>query len=52
MTKKPKGKIGSSFDTFLKEEGIYEGVSVVSEKRVIEWQSEEAMKAKKTGEPL
>jgi hypothetical protein len=26
MTKKKKGRIGSSFDDFLKEEGIYEEV--------------------------
>lgn len=27
MTKKQKGRIGLSFDDFLKEEGIYEGVT-------------------------
>ena len=35
MTKKQKGRIGSSFDDFLKEEGIYEGVTARAIKRVI-----------------
>ncbi len=47
MTKKTKGKIGSSFEGFLKEEGIYEAVTAIAEKRVIAWQIEEAMKAQK-----
>jgi len=34
-TKKQKGRIGSSFDDFLKEEGIYEGVTARAIKRVI-----------------
>lgn len=33
--KQRKGKIGSSFDDFLKEEGIYEQVTVRAIKRVI-----------------
>lgn len=33
--KKKKGRIGSSFDDFLKEEGIYEGVTARAIKRVI-----------------
>ena len=32
---KKKGKIGSSFDDFLKEEGIYEEVTARAIKRVI-----------------
>jgi antitoxin HicB len=39
--------IGSSFDDFLKEEGIYEETTGHSIKRVIAWQLVEAMKAKK-----
>ncbi|NOS73496.1 MAG: XRE family transcriptional regulator [Methyloglobulus sp.] len=44
MTKIEKGRLGSSFDDFLKEEGIYEEVQTVAIKRVIAWQIEEAMK--------
>jgi antitoxin HicB len=35
VTKRKKGRIGSSFDDFLKEEGIYEGVTARAIKRVI-----------------
>jgi antitoxin HicB len=35
MTKKTKGHIGSSFDDFLKENGIYEEVTARAIKRVI-----------------
>jgi DNA-binding Xre family transcriptional regulator len=35
MTEKPKGRIGSSFDDFLKEEGNYEEVSARAIKRVL-----------------
>ena len=35
MTKKQKGRIGSSFDDFLKQEGIYEVVTARAIKRVI-----------------
>jgi len=38
--------IGSSFDDFLKEEGIYEEATSHAIKRVIAWQLAEAMKAK------
>jgi len=33
--KKKKGRVGSSFDDFLKEEGIYEAVTARAIKRVI-----------------
>jgi antitoxin HicB len=33
--KKKKGRVGSSFDEFLKEEGIYEDVTARAIKRVI-----------------
>lgn len=36
---------GSSFDDFLKEEGIYEEATAHAIKRVIAWQIEEAMRA-------
>jgi antitoxin HicB len=35
MTKKQKGRIGPSFDDFLKDEGIYEVVTARAIKRVI-----------------
>ena len=39
--------IGSSFDDFLKKEGIHEAATSHAIKRVIAWQLAEAMKAKK-----
>ena len=39
--------IGSSFDDFLKKEGIHEAATTHAIKRVIAWQLAEAMKAKK-----
>jgi antitoxin HicB len=47
VSKQRKGKnphIGDSFDTFLKEEGIYESVQTTAIKRVLAMQLEEAMK--------
>jgi antitoxin HicB len=44
-TKNPH--IGSSFDAFLKEEGIYEDVQTTAIKRVLASQLEEAMKKRK-----
>jgi len=44
-TKNPH--IGSSFDSFLKEEGIYEDVQTTAIKRVLASQLERAMKAHK-----
>ena len=41
-----KKNIGSSFDSFLREEGIYEEVSAAAIKRVVARQIEEAMKQK------
>lgn len=38
---------GSSFDSFLEEEGILEEVESIAIKRVIAWQLSEAMKAGK-----
>ena len=39
-----KGRIGSSFDDFLKEEGTYHEIKVSVVKRVLAWQIEQAMK--------
>ncbi|NLV30517.1 MAG: XRE family transcriptional regulator [Acidobacteria bacterium] len=39
--------IGTSFDDFLREKGIYEEVTGHAIKRVIAWQLSEAMKAQK-----
>jgi predicted XRE-type DNA-binding protein len=41
-----KGRIGSAFDDFLREEGTYEQTQAVAIKRVLAWQLGEAMKAK------
>jgi antitoxin HicB len=43
MTRKKKGRIGSSFDAFLKEEGLHEEASAVAVKRVLAWELERAM---------
>lgn len=47
MTSRKKGRSGSSFDDFLKDEGVYNEVETVAVKRVIAWQLEEAMKARR-----
>lgn len=39
--------VGSSFEDFLKEEGIYEEATARAVKRVLAWQIEEAMKAQR-----
>ena len=47
MIKPRKGKnphLGESFDSFLKEEGIYESVKTTAIKRVLAMQLEDAMK--------
>jgi predicted XRE-type DNA-binding protein len=41
---KRKGRIGSSFDSFLEEEGLYEDVTAGAVKRVLASQILEAMK--------
>lgn len=43
MSSRKKGRIGSSFEDFLKEEGDYEATSAVAIKRVLAWQLEKAM---------
>ena len=42
--KKAKGRVGSSFDAFLKSEGRYEETQAIAIKRVLAWQIEEAMR--------
>lgn len=44
MTKARKGRVGSSFDDFLKEQGIYEEVTENAIKRVLAFQLAEIMK--------
>jgi len=44
MKAKKKGRVGSSFDAFLKAEGRYEDAQAVAIKRVLAWQIEDAMK--------
>jgi antitoxin HicB len=44
-TKNPR--LGDTFDSFLKEEGIYEDVQTTAIKRVLASQLEEAMKARR-----
>lgn len=46
MAEVEKGRIGSSFDDFLKEEGIHEEVQAQALKEVIAWQIEQEMKAR------
>jgi antitoxin HicB len=42
--KNPNPHRGSSFDDFLKEEGIYDEVTATAMKRVLAWQIAQAMK--------
>lgn len=45
MTKASAGKIGSSFDLFLKEEGIFEEVQAGALKKMVAHQLADAMKS-------
>lgn len=47
MSGERKGHIGSSFEDFLKEEGVYEETTAVAVKRVLAWQIEQAMAKKR-----
>jgi predicted XRE-type DNA-binding protein len=38
-------RIGSSFESFLEEEGLRDEVELLAQKRVLAWQIEQAMKA-------
>ena len=44
---KQKAKIGSSFESFLEEQGMKHEATAVSIKRVIAWQLEQAMEEQK-----
>jgi DNA-binding Xre family transcriptional regulator len=46
-TKKTNSRRGSSFDDFLKKEGIYHEVVAQAEKEVLAWKLQAAMKEKK-----
>lgn len=46
MSKKKEGRIGSSFEDFLKEEGTYDETTATAVKRVLAWQLEQAMEKK------
>lgn len=46
MPDKGKGRIGSSFDSWLKEEGLHEEATSKAIKRVLAWQVEQAMREK------
>jgi plasmid maintenance system antidote protein VapI len=43
MTRNKKGRIGSSFESYLKKEGLHEEASAVAVKRVLAWELERAM---------
>lgn len=43
---KQKGRIGSTFEDFLKEEGTYEETTAIAVKRVLAWQLAQTMKEK------
>jgi antitoxin HicB len=47
MSTEPSGRIGSSFDSFLTEEGIFAEVQAGALKKVVAHQLAEAMKAQK-----
>jgi predicted XRE-type DNA-binding protein len=44
MSSKKKGRVGSSFESFLKDEGTYEETRALAIKRTLAWQLENAMK--------
>lgn len=44
MAKRSKGSVGSSFESFLEEEGVASATKSIAIKRVLAWQLEAAMK--------
>lgn len=42
---KQNGQIGSTFEDFLKDEGVYEETTAIAVKRVLAWQLKRAMHA-------
>ena len=47
VAEEPKGRIGSTFDDFLKDEGIFEEVQADALEKVVAHQRGDAMKAQK-----
>ena len=47
VTEEPKGRIGSAFDDFLKDEGIFEEVQAGGLKKVVAHRVGQAIKAQK-----
>ena len=47
VTQEPKGRIGSAFDDFLTDEGIFEEVQAGALKKVAAHQAGEALKGQK-----
>jgi antitoxin HicB len=45
--KKKNKHIGSSFDDFMKNDGVYEGATAHAVKRVLAWQLQQAMTERK-----
>ena len=45
--KNANGRIGSSFDDYLKDEGTYDETMATAVKRVLAWQLEQAMASQK-----
>ena len=43
MTRNKKGRIGSSFESYLQNEGLHEEANAVAVKRVLAWELERAM---------
>ncbi len=43
---KTKGRIGSSFESYLQEQGTLEETTAIAVKRVLAWQLEQAMEKK------
>lgn len=41
-----RGRVGSSFEDFLKNEGVLEETNAIAVKRVLAWQLEQAMERK------
>ena len=45
---KQEGRIGSTFEDFLKEEGTYEETTAIAVRRVLAWLLARAMKEKRS----
>lgn len=47
MMTKDKGRVGSSFEDYLAEEGTLEETTAIAVKRVLAWQLKQAMKRRR-----